>query len=58
MLAASCSTRRKPRLSVERGVEPAFSSAVVLLALPPDWPFTREPDAATGFDELVIRAQG
>jgi hypothetical protein len=25
-----------------------------LLALLPGWAFTREPDAATGFDELVV----
>ncbi|WP_394790815.1 PPC domain-containing DNA-binding protein [Rhodoferax sp.] len=27
----------------------------VLLALLPDWQFTRELDAATGYDELVVR---
>ena len=27
----------------------------VLLALLPDWEFSREPDAATGYDELVVR---
>jgi hypothetical protein len=27
-----------------------------LLALLPGWAFTREPDAATEFDELVVRA--
>jgi len=29
----------------------------VLLALLPDWQFTREPDAQTGYDELVVRAR-
>ena len=29
----------------------------LLLALLPDWQFTREPDALTGYDELVIRPQ-
>ena len=29
----------------------------VLLALLPEWEFAREPDAQTGFDELVVRAQ-
>jgi glycine/D-amino acid oxidase-like deaminating enzyme len=29
-----------------------------LLALLPDWQFTREPDAQTGYDELVIRPEG
>jgi hypothetical protein len=23
----------------------------------PDWQFTREPDAQTGYDELVVRAR-
>jgi predicted DNA-binding protein with PD1-like motif len=32
------------------------TTAEVLLALLPDWQLTREPDAATGYDELVIRA--
>ncbi|HOX69017.1 MAG TPA: DNA-binding protein [Burkholderiaceae bacterium] len=31
------------------------TTAEVLLALLPDWTFTREPDAATGWDELVVR---
>ena len=31
------------------------TTAEVLLALLPEWTFAREPDAATGFDELVIR---
>ena len=35
-----------------------LTTAEVLLALMPDWHFTREPDAATGYDELVIRPQG
>ncbi|OIQ74439.1 hypothetical protein GALL_439110 [mine drainage metagenome] len=29
----------------------------VLLALLPEWAFSREPDAATGYDELVVRAR-
>lgn len=29
------------------------TTAEVLLAVLPDWRFTREPDAATGYDELV-----
>jgi predicted DNA-binding protein with PD1-like motif len=32
------------------------TTAEVLLALLPEWEFAREPDAATGFDELVVRA--
>ncbi len=31
------------------------TTAEVLLALLPDGRFAREPDAATGFDELVVR---
>jgi predicted DNA-binding protein with PD1-like motif len=31
------------------------TTAEVLLALLPDWQFAREADAATGFDELVVR---
>ena len=31
------------------------TTAEVLLALLPDWRFSRDPDAATGFDELVVR---
>lgn len=31
------------------------TTAEVLLALLPEWEFAREPDAATGFDELVVR---
>jgi predicted DNA-binding protein with PD1-like motif len=31
------------------------TTAEVLLALLPEWQFAREPDAATGFDELVVR---
>ena len=34
-----------------------LTTAEVLLALLPDWQFTREPDAQTGYDELVIRAR-
>ncbi len=32
-----------------------LTTAEVLLALLPEWQFTREPDAGTGYDELVIR---
>ncbi|MBP9147810.1 MAG: DNA-binding protein [Rhodoferax sp.] len=35
-----------------------LTTAEVLLALLPDWQFTREPDAHTGYDELVVRARG
>ena len=31
------------------------TTAEILLALLPDWEFSREHDAATGYDELVIR---
>jgi len=31
------------------------TTAEVLLALLPDWNFSREPDVATGFNELVVR---
>ena len=31
------------------------TTAEVLLALLPEWEFAREPDAVTGYDELVIR---
>lgn len=34
------------------------TTAEVLLTLLPGWHFTREPDAATGFDELVVRRAG
>jgi len=34
------------------------TTAEVLLALLPEWEFAREPDAATGYDELVVRATG
>lgn len=33
------------------------TTAEVLLALLPEWQFTREHDAMTGFDELVMRAR-
>jgi uncharacterized protein len=33
-----------------------LTTAEVLLALLPDWQFSREPDAATGYDELVVRS--
>jgi len=32
------------------------TTAEVLLALLPEWEFAREPDAATGYGELVVRA--
>ena len=32
------------------------TTAEVLLALLPEWEFVRENDAATGYDELVVRA--
>jgi len=35
-----------------------LTTAEVLLALLPDWQFSREPDAHTGYDELVVRARG
>ncbi len=31
------------------------TTAEVLLALLPGWQFSREPDTATGYDELVVR---
>ena len=31
------------------------TTAEVLLALLPEWDFKREPDAASGYDELVVR---
>ena len=34
------------------------TTAEVLLALLPEWEFAREPDAVTGYDELVVRAHG
>jgi predicted DNA-binding protein with PD1-like motif len=34
-----------------------LTTAEVLLALLPDWQFSREPDAQTGYDELVVRAR-
>ena len=34
-----------------------LTTAEVLLALLPEWQFTREPDAQTGYDELVVWAQ-
>lgn len=34
------------------------TTADALLALLSDWQFTREPDATTGYDELVVRARG
>jgi hypothetical protein len=33
------------------------NTAEVLSALLPDWQFSCEADVATGFDELVVRAQ-
>jgi predicted DNA-binding protein with PD1-like motif len=35
-----------------------LTTAEVLLALLPDWQFTREPDAVTGYDELGVRVRG
>lgn len=35
-----------------------LTTAEVLLALLPDWQFSREPDVQTGYDELVVRARG
>lgn len=32
------------------------TTAEVLLALLPEWEFAREPDAATGYEELVVRS--
>lgn len=32
-----------------------LTTAEVLLALLPDWQFSREPDLGTGYDELVIQ---
>jgi predicted DNA-binding protein with PD1-like motif len=32
------------------------TTAEILLALLPEWEFAREPDAVTGYDELVVRA--
>lgn len=34
-----------------------LTTAEALLALLPDWQFTRKPDAQTGYDELVVRAR-
>jgi predicted DNA-binding protein with PD1-like motif len=34
-----------------------LTTAEVLLALLPDWQFSRESDAITGYDELVVRAR-
>jgi predicted DNA-binding protein with PD1-like motif len=33
------------------------TTAEVLLALLPEWEFAREPDVATGYDELVVRVR-
>lgn len=33
------------------------TTAEVLLALLPDWQFSREPDFDTGYDELVVRVR-
>ena len=35
-----------------------LTTAEVLLALLPEWQFTRESDVQTGYDELVIQARG
>lgn len=34
------------------------TTAEVLIAWLPDWDFAREPDAATGYPELVVRPRG
>lgn len=34
------------------------TTAEVLLALLPDWDFSRSPDPATGYDELAVRPRG
>ena len=34
------------------------TTAEVLLALLPEWEFGREPDAQTGYEELVVRPRG
>ena len=34
------------------------TTAEILLVLLHDWAFTREPDASTGFAELVVKARG
>jgi hypothetical protein len=41
------------RLSPGRDLRAAPEA--VLLALLPDWQFTRKPDAQTGYAELVVR---
>ena len=41
------------RLTPGRDLRAALEA--VLLALLPDWQFTREPDAQTGYHELVVR---
>lgn len=55
----ACSTHRQP---VHGGhVAPGcivLTTAEVLLALLPDWQFAREPDAVTGYDELVVQPRG
>jgi len=33
------------------------TTAEILLALLPEWSFTRDPDAATGYPELVVKAR-
>ena len=43
------------RLTPGRDLRAALEAAV--LALLPDWRFTREPDAQTGYYELVVRAR-
>ena len=34
------------------------TTAEVLLALLPEWAFSREPDSATSYEELVVRRKG
>lgn len=46
------------RLTPGQDLRATLDAAEVLLALLPDWQFTREPDAHTGHDELVVRERG
>ncbi len=56
-MAISTATGQVLGEHVASGMLHVLTTAEVLLALLPDWQFTREPDAQTGFDELVIRAR-
>ena len=49
-VAPGCIPRPGPQ-----GMGEMRTTAEVLLALLPEWEFAREPDAATGYDELVVR---